>query len=107
MTAISKQIGGNHYKDFAIQPIEFIHRNDLGFEIGNVIKYVCRFKQKMEMQDLEKAKHYIELMIELSEEFNIKDNKNIIFCHDCTGYHIFSETISGCKCLCHEEMKNV
>ena len=41
MSALDKQIGGNHYKDFLIQPIEFIVKNNLGFIEGNVIKYIC------------------------------------------------------------------
>lgn len=63
--ALSKQVGGNHYKDKAIQPLEYIHANKLGFCEGNVIKYVTRWKDKNGIADLEKAKHYIELLIEL------------------------------------------
>ena len=40
------QVGGTHYKDFVIQPAEFIHKNDIGFLEGNVIKYVCRHNKK-------------------------------------------------------------
>lgn len=64
MSALEKQVGGNHYK-MAIQPVEFIEKNDLGFCVGNCIKYLCRYKQKNGKQDLEKAKHYIDLLIEL------------------------------------------
>ena len=63
--ALVKQVGGSHYKDKAIQPIEYIHANKLGFCEGNVIKYVTRWKDKNGIADLEKAKHYIELLIEL------------------------------------------
>lgn len=59
-----KQVGGNHYKNFAIQPYEFISRNDLSYFQGNVIKYVCRYKNKNKVQDLEKIIHYCELEIE-------------------------------------------
>ena len=65
MSALSKQVGGAHYKDFAIQPAEFIFRNGLGFMEGNVVKYICRWRTKNGVVDLEKAKHYIELLIEL------------------------------------------
>ena len=41
-----RQIGGSHYKDFFIQPYEFIAKNDLSFFQGNVVKYVCRYKLK-------------------------------------------------------------
>ena len=56
-----KQIGGSHYKDFHIQPYEFISKNDLSFFQGNVIKYVCRYMNKNGIQDLEKIIHYCEL----------------------------------------------
>ena len=62
---LSKQEGGNHYKEFPIQPIEFIQKNGLSFAQGNVIKYICRYKAKNGLQDLKKARHYIDLMIEL------------------------------------------
>lgn len=64
MKASEKQEGGNHYKRYSIQPTEFIHRNGLNFIQGNVIKYLMRYKEKNGLQDLEKAKHYIDLLIE-------------------------------------------
>lgn len=66
--SLEKQIGGNHYKDYKIQPVEFIYANDIPFLEGNVIKYVMRHRQKNGLQDLEKAKHYIELLIKLEYE---------------------------------------
>lgn len=70
MSALDRQEGGSHYKNLPIQPVEFIHQNEIGFIAGNVIKYVCRYKAKNGVQDLEKAKHYLELLIEqeLNEE---------------------------------------
>jgi len=62
---LSKQEGGNHYKDMPIQPIEFIQKNGLSFAQGNVIEYICRYKAKNGLQDLKKARHYIDLLIEL------------------------------------------
>jgi len=57
-----KQIGGSHYKDFHIQPYEFISKNNLSFFQGNVIKYVCRYLFKgTAIQDLDKIIHYCEL----------------------------------------------
>ena len=64
MKSLKKQIGGNHYKKYKIQPIEFILKNNIGFCEANIIKYVLRFKEKGGVQDLEKAKHYIELLID-------------------------------------------
>jgi hypothetical protein len=46
MSALDKQIGGSHYKDMAIQPIEYIHKNGLGFCEGNIVKYITRWKTK-------------------------------------------------------------
>jgi hypothetical protein len=62
---LSTQVGGSHYKDFTIQPVEFINANQLGFCEGNIIKYVTRHRKKNGRQDLEKALHYIKLLIEL------------------------------------------
>lgn len=62
------QVGGNHYKDLKIQPIEYIYANGLDYFEGNVIKYITRHRKKNGKQDLEKAKHYIDLLIEL--EYN-------------------------------------
>ena len=59
-----KQIGGNHYLKYKIQPIDFILQNQLDFCQGCVIKYILRFKEKGGVQDLQKAKHYIELLID-------------------------------------------
>lgn len=62
---LQTQVGGNHYKDLKIQPIEFIHANNIPFCEANAIKYLCRWRNKNGRQDLEKAKHYIDLLIEL------------------------------------------
>lgn len=64
-SALDKQVSGNHYKDCGIQPIEYIHANGLSYFQGNVVKYVTRYKDKAGKADLEKAIHYLELMIEL------------------------------------------
>ena len=68
LSALSKQVGGQHYKDQAIQPVEYIHANKIGYFEGNVIKYVTRWRNKNGIADLEKAKHYIELLIELESK---------------------------------------
>ena len=60
----NKQIGGAHYKDMVVQPSEFINKNKLLFAEGNAIKYICGHASKGEVQDLEKAKHYIDMIIE-------------------------------------------
>lgn len=68
MSALDTQIGGTHYKNFAIEPIEFIHKNGIGFCEGNAIKYLVRWKEKGGKQDLLKARHYIDLLLELGNE---------------------------------------
>lgn len=65
MTALEKQVAGSHYKSLKIQPIEFIHANGIPFAEGCVIKYMTRWRDKGGIADLEKAKHFIELLIEL------------------------------------------
>ncbi len=57
------QIGGDHYTKNKIQPIEYILANGLDFCSGNIVKYITRYKDKNGLEDLEKAKHYIELLI--------------------------------------------
>lgn len=63
--ALDRQVGGDHYKEYAIQPVEFIHDNEIPFCEGNAIKYLCRWRTKGGIADLEKAKHYIDLLIQL------------------------------------------
>lgn len=64
-SSLDVQVDGNHYKDQPIQPVEYIHANAIGYFEGNVIKYVSRWRKKNGIADLEKAKHYIDLLIEL------------------------------------------
>lgn len=65
---LTKQIGGNHYKHFKIEPVQFILENNLGFVLGNVIKYVCRAPFKGGLEDLLKAQHYLEMLIEQEKQ---------------------------------------
>jgi hypothetical protein len=60
--ALSEQVGGDHYLGFEIQPVEFIVRNELGFLEGNIIKRICRYRQKGHVQDLDKIIHECELI---------------------------------------------
>jgi hypothetical protein len=64
-TALQKQVGGAHYAEMAIQPIEFITANDLSFLEGNIIKYVCRHRNKNGADDVKKAMHYCELLLQM------------------------------------------
>jgi hypothetical protein len=60
------QHGGDHYKKQPIQPWDYIAANELGYFEGNVVKYVSRWKDKGGVEDLRKARHYIEKLIELN-----------------------------------------
>ena len=60
-SALDIQYGGSHYKDLAIQPFEYILKNNIGFAEGNAIKYLTRWKKKGGIQDLEKARHFIDM----------------------------------------------
>ena len=59
-----KQVGGDHYSKMKIQPAEFVNNNKMLFAEGNAIKYICRHINKGGEQDLQKAKHYIDMIIE-------------------------------------------
>ena len=63
-SSLKRQVGGTHYIKSAIQPIEYIQANKLGFVEGNIVKYVTRYKHKNGLEDLEKAKHYVDLLID-------------------------------------------
>ena len=63
--ALTTQQGGNHYKQLKVQPVEYIHANKLGYMEGNVVKYVTRHANKNGAEDLKKAIHYCELLLEL------------------------------------------
>lgn len=57
------QVGGGHYKDMKIQPVEFIHSNGIGYIEGNCIKYLCRHKSKNGAEDIKKVIHYCQLLL--------------------------------------------
>lgn len=62
--ANDRQVGGTHYKDQAIEPWDYVLANGLGYLEGNIVKYVTRHRAKHGVQDLEKAQHYLEKLIE-------------------------------------------
>jgi hypothetical protein len=73
-SALDKQTGGNHYKNFAIQPIEAIHKNGLDWFQGNITKYAWRHHFKNGAEDLKKVIHYSELALEM--QYGIKPEQN-------------------------------
>ena len=62
--SLDEQVDGNHYKKMKIQPAYFINENRLEFAEGNAIKYICRHKLKGKSKDIEKAIHYLEMILE-------------------------------------------
>ena len=69
MSAYDKQIGGSHYKNYEIQPSEFVNKNKILFAEGNAIKYICRHSSKGKKEDILKAIHYLEMIIE--RDYNV------------------------------------
>lgn len=65
MSALQKQVAGDHYTGLKIQPIEYIHANGIGYMEGNVIKYITRHSTKNGADDILKAIHYCQLLLEL------------------------------------------
>ena len=66
---LDKQVGGKHYKNFKIQPAEFINENKLLFAEGHAIKYICRHSSKGKEEDIKKAIHYLEMILE--RDYNV------------------------------------
>lgn len=64
-SALDMQVAGNHYKNLKIQPVEYIHTNKIPFIEGCIIKYASRWRDKGGIKDLEKIKHFVDLLIEL------------------------------------------
>jgi hypothetical protein len=67
--ALAKQVGGSHYKSLAIQPIEYIIANKLGWCEGNIIKYITRWQTKGGLADIDKVIHYAEILKSLQETY--------------------------------------
>lgn len=63
LDALYNQVGGNHYKDLAIQPVEYIMANNIPYVEGNIIKYITRWKQKGGVEDIKKVIHYAEILL--------------------------------------------
>ena len=67
--SLDKQHGGKHYRSFKIQPAEFINENKLLFAECNAIKYICRHSAKGKEEDIKKAIHYLEMILE--RDYNV------------------------------------
>jgi hypothetical protein len=66
--ANEQQVGGEHYAVKAIQPWDFIIANNIGYLEGNIIKYISRWKDKGGVEDLKKAQHYLQKLIETHDK---------------------------------------
>lgn len=66
--SLKDQVGGSHYKKLAIQPVEYIQKNGLGYIEGSVVKYVTRWREKGGVEDLEKARHFLSMLIEMESK---------------------------------------
>lgn len=64
---LDRQIGGDHYKKYKIQPAEYMHANEIPFLEGEAISYVTRWRDKNGLPDLRKAIHILEILIQLEE----------------------------------------
>ena len=69
-TPLDTQVGGSHYKDMAIQPVEFCQKNNLNYCESNIIKYACRHKNKNGVEDVRKIIHYAKLILQLEYGVN-------------------------------------
>jgi len=77
-SALSVQVGGDHYKNYKIQPFDFIYYNNIPFTEGCIIKYICRYKKKgTPVEDLKKIKHYVDILIEKEEKLNDISQRNM------------------------------
>lgn len=68
VAALTVQVGGDHYKNLPIQPVEYAEKNRLSYCEGNVVKYITRWRSKNGIEDLRKARHYLDILIEMAEQ---------------------------------------
>jgi hypothetical protein len=98
--AFKSQVGGDHYKKYKIQPFEYCQANNLNTGQSYVVKHITRYKDKLGLEDLKKAKHYIDLMIEMEYKDGIRDPKR-----DTTDDPILCDSCSkNCNCIRKEWM---
>jgi len=69
ISSLDVQVGGAHYKKRKIQPIEYIHANNLNYSEGAIVKYITRWRDKNGFEDLQKIKHYVDLLIEMEKKY--------------------------------------
>ena len=99
MSALDRQEGGGHYKKYAIEPVEFCHRNNLSWCQANVVKYVVRFKDKGGLEDLRKARHYLDML----EEFEYGKKEDPTKEAESDGKRPWKDFIPANGCATEEE----
>lgn len=75
--SLSQQVGGSHYKDMAIQPIEYITKNKLDFPQGCIVKYISRYRNKNKDQDVRKVIHFAKLILQLEYGYTDEQIKDL------------------------------
>lgn len=96
MKATDKQEGGSHYADRAIQPVQYIHANEMDFMTGNIIKYATRWRYKGQaLSDLRKVIHYAELLIEAE---GLDDKCDVLKHEEAQPVEGSYNTCSFCEC---------
>ena len=80
--ALDHQVGGNHYSKYKIQPVECIQHLGLDFLRGNILKYLVRFQDKNGIEDIKKARHYAEMLLEKMKS-------------DAEYFHMFLDQLEG------------
>ena len=73
------QVAGTHYRDMPIQPGTFVRKNGIGWYEGNAIKYICRYKQKGGIEDIKKAIHYLQLILEENDNTDVPTFNSYLF----------------------------
>ena len=91
---LDEQVGGDHYKNMKIQPIDYNHVNALGYCEGNIVKYVSRWKSKNGVEDLKKAMHYLQVLIHFVEE-EVKRARTKLPRPGQPGWDLPEPTVSG------------
>lgn len=101
MSALDTQVGGSYYKDMAIQPMEYSMANQLDACQHTAIKYITRFREKGGIQDLEKAKHVIDMLIEFERRGEFKAMRDELADMVRAGKSGMPEDAGGCGNVGH------
>lgn len=77
IASLDSQVGGNHYKGFAIQPVAFCYHNNIPAIESSIIRYACRHRSKNKAQDVEKIIHYAKILLQLEYGYTDEQIKAI------------------------------